>query len=99
MTYGDGVANINIAELIKFHKKNKLLATVTAVQPPGRFGAFTLSENQTKVTSFREKPHGDGVWINGGYFVLEPKIFDFIKDDQNNLGTGTDARACATQDK
>jgi len=83
MTYGDGVADVNIAELIKFHKEHGLLATVTAVQPPGRFGAFTLGENQSKVTSFREKPDGDGVWINGGYFVLEPQVFDYITDDSS----------------
>lgn len=80
-TYGDGVSNVNIRDLITFHKNQNVLATVTAVQPPGRFGAFTLSENQTLVSSFREKPKGDGIWINGGYFVLEPQIFDYIADD------------------
>lgn len=80
-TYGDGVANVNIRKLIDFHKKQGVLATVTAVQPPGRFGAFTLKEGQTKVPSFREKPKGDGVWINGGFFVLEPGIFDYIETD------------------
>lgn len=82
LTYGDGVADINLNNLIGFHKLQNTLATITAVQPPGRFGAFTLGENDTKIKSFREKPEGDGVWINGGYFVLEPKIFDYIKDDQ-----------------
>lgn len=80
-TYGDGVSNVDISTLIDFHKKQGTLATVTAVQPPGRFGAFTLKEGQKKVTSFREKPKGDGVWINGGFFVLEPEIFDYIADD------------------
>lgn len=80
-TYGDGVSNVDITALIDFHKKQGVLATVTAVQPPGRFGAFTLKEGQNKVTSFREKPTGDGVWINGGFFVLEPDIFDYIADD------------------
>ncbi len=79
-TYGDGVANIDINKLISFHKEQKTLATVTAVQPPGRFGAFSLAEGVTKVTSFWEKPKGDGAWINGGYFVLEPAIFDYIQD-------------------
>jgi len=78
-TYGDGLANIPIKELITFHKKNNTLATVTAVQPPARFGALELSEN--KVVSFKEKPPGDGNWINGGYFVLEPGIFDYLEND------------------
>lgn len=78
-TYGDGLSNINISNLISFHKKNKTAATLTAVQPPGRFGILRLKEN--KVTSFAEKPAGDGSWINGGYFVLEPSIFDYLKND------------------
>ena len=81
LTYGDGVTNLNIAALIKFHRAQKRYATLTAVQPPGRYGAFTLEHDQTLVPSFREKPEGDGAWINGGYFVLEPQIFDFIADD------------------
>lgn len=80
-TYGDGVSDISLGKLLKYHMDQKVFATMTAVQPPGRFGAFTLSETQTHVTSFREKPQGDGAWINGGYFVLEPKIFDFIAGD------------------
>lgn len=81
-TYGDGVSNINIRKLIDFHHSQGVLATMTAVQPPGRFGAFTLSEGQTKIASFREKPKGDGVWINGGFFVLEPGIFDYIENEK-----------------
>ena len=81
-TYGDGVSNVDIAKLIEFHKQQRVLATVTAVQPPGRFGAFTLRQGQTKVESFREKPKGDGVWINGGFFVLEPEIFNYIDGDK-----------------
>lgn len=80
-TYGDGVTDINISDLIVFHKKQNTFATMTAVQPPGRFGAFSLAKDQSKVTSFREKPRGDGAWINGGYFVLEPDVFDYIKED------------------
>ncbi|MCK4603620.1 MAG: glucose-1-phosphate cytidylyltransferase, partial [Deltaproteobacteria bacterium] len=80
-TYGDGVSNINIKDLIEFHKRQKVLATLTAVQPPGRFGAITLKEGQSKITSFREKVRGDGAWVNGGFFVLEPGVIDFIKDD------------------
>jgi len=78
-TYGDGLANISIDNLIKFHKNNNTIATVTAVQPPARFGALEL--NQNKVVSFTEKPPGDGNWINGGYFVLEPSVFDYLGDD------------------
>ena len=81
MTYGDGVTDLDISEAIKFHKAQKTLATMTAVQPPGRFGAFTMSADQSKITSFKEKPKGDGAWINGGYFILEPEVIDYIKDD------------------
>jgi glucose-1-phosphate cytidylyltransferase len=80
-TYGDGVSNVNIQELIAFHKQQKTLATLTATQPPGRFGAICLGQEQTKITSFQEKPEGDGAWINGGYFILEPEVIDFIADD------------------
>ena len=78
-TYGDGLANISIRELIEFHKNNNTLATVTAVQPPARFGALELDGN--KVVSFKEKPPGDGNWINGGYFILEPTVFDYVEGD------------------
>jgi len=80
-TYGDGVSDINIDELVSFHKREKTLATLTAVQPPGRFGAFKLSHNHNKITEFHEKPQGDGAMINGGFFVLEPDVIDYIKDD------------------
>jgi glucose-1-phosphate cytidylyltransferase len=80
-TYGDGVSNVNITELIKFHKEQKTLSTLTAVQPAGRFGAISLGQEQTKITSFREKQDGEGAWVNGGYFVLEPDVIDFISDD------------------
>ena len=80
MTYGDGVSNIDIGSLIKFHINNKKIATVTAVQSPGRFGAINFNNN--KIVGFEEKPKGDGAWINGGFFVLEPKIFDFIENDK-----------------
>lgn len=81
-TYGDGVSNINITELINFHKAQKGLATITAVQPPGRYGYMEI--NKEKVSSFIEKPSGDGGWINGGFFVLEPKALDYIKNDEIN---------------
>lgn len=81
LTYGDGVSDVNIGQLIDFHKAQGRLATLTAVQPPGRFGAFTLVEDDPRIQSFREKPRGDGAWINGGFFVLEPEVIDYIKDD------------------
>ncbi|MEO8330910.1 MAG: glucose-1-phosphate cytidylyltransferase [Gallionella sp.] len=78
-TYGDGVSDVNIAELIAFHRQQKKLATLTGVQPPGRFGALNLDGD--RVASFEEKPHGDGAWINGGFFVLSPKVIDLIEGD------------------
>jgi glucose-1-phosphate cytidylyltransferase len=79
-TYGDGLSNVNIANLIKFHKNRKKLATLTAVQPPGRFGALIM--NGDDVAAFSEKPKGDGSWINGGFFVLSPQVIEYIKDDE-----------------
>lgn len=81
MTYGDGLSDVNITELIDFHKKQNILATLTAVQPPGRFGVIDLHEGQTKIMRFREKDKKDGAWINGGFFVLEPKVVDYIEND------------------
>jgi glucose-1-phosphate cytidylyltransferase len=78
-TYGDGLANIDLKKLINFHKKSNSFATLTAVQPPGKYGALNLNNN--KVIKFEEKPAGDGSWINGGFFVLEPEIFNYLKDD------------------
>ena len=81
LTYGDGVADVNITEIIGFHRQQKGLVTLTATQPPGRFGALTLARAQTRVRSFREKPNGDGAWVNGGFFVVEPKAIDYIDAD------------------
>jgi len=81
LTYGDGVGDVNVTQLITFHKEQNTLATMTAVQPPGRFGAFTLPHGATRIPSFREKPLGDGAWVNGGFFVLEPGVLDYITDD------------------
>jgi glucose-1-phosphate cytidylyltransferase len=78
-TYGDGVGDIDITKLIEFHNAHGKHATVTAVQPPGRFGALEM--NGTKVEQFIEKPHGDGMYINGGFFVLSPRVMDLIQDD------------------
>ena len=79
-TYGDGLSNLNITKTIEFHKSKGLLATVTAVQPPGRFGALQIDEG--KVKGFSEKPRGDGGLINGGFFILSPKCIDYIKGDE-----------------
>jgi glucose-1-phosphate cytidylyltransferase len=82
LTYGDGVGNIDISESLRFHRAQGVYATLTAVQPPGRFGAFALQDGRTKVEHFREKPEGDNAWVNGGYVVLEPDIFEYIEGDQ-----------------
>jgi len=78
-TYGDGVSDVDITSLINFHRSHGRQATMTAVRPPGRFGALKIIDNM--VTDFQEKPDGDGSWINGGYFVLSPKVTDRIKDN------------------
>jgi glucose-1-phosphate cytidylyltransferase len=80
LTYGDGLADIDISKLIEFHKKHGGLATLTAAQPPGRFGALSMEADLIK--SFKEKPVGDNNWINGGFFVLSPKVIDLIEGDQ-----------------
>ena len=83
MTYGDGISNVNIKKLIEFHKKNKKIATLTAVRPPARFGSIKISGKIVKV--FREKSKVDEGWINGGFFVFDPKIFKYIKNDSTFL--------------
>lgn len=83
LTYGDGVCDINIQKLLEFHKNHGKAITMTAVQPEGRFGAMELDDSNNKVLQFMEKPKGDGAWINGGFFVCEPKVFDYIdKNDE-----------------
>ncbi len=79
-TYGDGLTNANLRDEIAFHRERGLLATVLAIQPPGRFGQLTLSEQ--KIVGFNEKPEGDGAWINGGYFILSPKVIDYVAGDE-----------------
>lgn len=83
MTYGDGLSNINLNKLIRFHKKNKKLFTLTAVRPPARFGAIKIKG--TYVNYFKEKNNLDEGWINGGFFVIEPKFFKYLKNDQTFL--------------
>jgi glucose-1-phosphate cytidylyltransferase len=81
LTYGDGVSDVDITGLVKHHRQNGKLATVTAVQPSGRFGALNLDRNNA-VLSFQEKPKGDGSWINGGFFVVEPAVLNHIESDE-----------------
>jgi glucose-1-phosphate cytidylyltransferase len=81
LTYGDGVGDIDIKKLLEFHKSHKKFVTLTAIQLLGRFGALNI-DNSNKVLSFQEKPKGDNAWINGGFFVLEPEIFDYIEGDE-----------------
>lgn len=80
LTYGDGLSDVNIEQLVKFHKQHKKAATLTAVQPEGRFGAINISSID-QIQTFEEKPQGDGNWINGGFFVLEPSVLDYISND------------------
>jgi glucose-1-phosphate cytidylyltransferase len=80
LTYGDGLADINLKELVQFHKKNKKLATLTAIQNAGKFGVLNIGSGN-KVSSFLEKPKGESGWINGGFFVLEPDVLNFIRND------------------
>ena len=80
LTYGDGVGDVDISRLIGFHRSHGLAATVTAVRPPGRFGALDVGDDR-RVRQFLEKPRGDGGWINGGFFVLSPRVLDLITDD------------------
>ena len=80
-TYGDGVADIDLNAALDFHRNHGKLATLTAVQPAGRFGAFRLDKDSDQVSGFQEKPKGDGAWINGGFFILEPGAIDYIEED------------------
>ncbi|MFZ4854816.1 MAG: glucose-1-phosphate cytidylyltransferase [Desulfuromonadaceae bacterium] len=84
LTYGDGVGNINIRDLVDFHSAHGKYATVTSIQPVGRFGALDLT-NENLVKGFHEKPKGDGLWINGGFFVMQPEIFDYLDSDDTIL--------------
>ncbi len=83
LTYGDGLSDIDISTLVRFHRESGAMATLTAVQPPGRFGAFTMPAGKNLISSFHEKPEGDGAWVNGGFFVLEPAVLDYIDGDDS----------------
>jgi len=87
LTYGDGVSNVNIRDLVAFHRTHGKLATVTAVQPAGRFGTMEVSA-QNKVITFREKPKDNGAWISAGFFVFQPAVFDYLEDDNTILEGG-----------
>lgn len=84
LTYGDGVADINLDKLVEFHNSHSRIATVTAIQPAGRFGSLEIQDNAA-VTNFIEKPKGDGLWINAGFFVLNPEVFDYIDEHSDNI--------------
>jgi len=83
LTYGDGLCDVDIKKLINFHKSHKKIATVTSVRPSARFGGIKIQDR--KVISFKEKPQSEAGWINGGYFIFEPEIFDYLKNDQTIL--------------
>lgn len=85
LTYGDGVANVNIHRQLEFHKHHGKKVTMTAVQPEGRFGAINIEEGSERVANFMEKPKGDGAWINGGFFICEPGIFDFLNEGDQTI--------------
>jgi glucose-1-phosphate cytidylyltransferase len=80
-TYGDSLADVDLTGLLAFHRDQGSLATLTAVQPPGRFGALVLDDSRERIATFHEKPDGDGGWVNGGFFVLEPNVLDYIEGD------------------
>jgi glucose-1-phosphate cytidylyltransferase len=84
LTYGDGVSNVNIPGLIDFHKSHGKYVTVTAVQPLGRFGSLNIGDT-SEVAGFIEKPKGDNSWINGGFFVMQPEVFNYLKEDDTSL--------------
>jgi glucose-1-phosphate cytidylyltransferase len=83
MTYGDCLARLDVNALVQFHREQGVLATLTAVQPPGRFGVIALGEDETKISTFEEKPEGDGAWVSGGFFVLEPQVMQYIAGDDS----------------
>jgi len=96
LTYGDGVADINIDELLRFHRSHGRAATMTAVQPDGRFGTFEAGADNL-VSSFLEKPRGDGSWINGGFFVCESKVLDYIKQADRSVFEGEPLQTLAAE--
>ena len=98
LTYGDGLSNVNIQSLVTFHQQNKKKATLTAVQPTGKFGSIVMNETNT-ILNFQEKPKGDGAWINGGFFVLEPEIFQYIENDDQSIWERTPLESLASENQ
>lgn len=98
LTYGDGVANVNLQELLAFHEAHGKLATLTSIQIPGRFGNIEIAPTGT-VDTFQEKPEGDGMWINGGFFVLEPGIFEYLQGDMDDIQWEKGPLLSITRDK
>lgn len=96
LTYGDGVSDVDMNEVIEFHEAEEAMVTLTAVQPPGRFGALALHGAETRIERFQEKPVGDGMWVNGGYFVCEPEVFELIEDDATVWESAPLERVAAT---
>ena len=88
MTYGDGVSDVDIRKLLEFHKSQRTYASLTAIQPPGRFGILDLENESKHVTRFYNQPNNNALshWVNGGFFVLEPQVFDYLKDDYTLWG-------------
>lgn len=97
MTYGDGVSNVNISKLIDYHNSHSKLATLTAVQPTGRFGSIVMKDST--ITSFKEKPKGDGSWINGGFFVLDPAVFSYITEGDDSIFERTPLENLASENE
>ena len=98
LTYGDGVANVDIESLLNEHNKSKKIVTMTAVMPEGRFGALNISPNNT-ITNFLEKPKGDGSWINGGFFVCENDVFNYISNDESEIFERSPLEKLANEEK
>lgn len=105
LTYGDGVSNVNIAELLEFHRSQKRIATITTVQPTGRFGGVQIDSDTNQIIRFKEKAREDQVWVNAGFMVMEPGVFDYLGDGSEMLEAGpfekltADGQMCAYRHK
>lgn len=97
LTYGDGVSDVDIKALVKYHESHKKMATLTSVQPSGRFGALNFKDDTDQVIAFQEKPKGDGAWINAGFFVLQPEIFNFITEGDDTIWERTPLESIANK--
>lgn len=99
LTYGDGVADVNIQDLVSFHNDHGKLATLTSIQPSGKFGALAFEGDDGQIKAFQEKPKGDGSWINGGFFVLQPEVFDYIENTPDAVWERTPLEKLANDDQ